>query len=89
MKNQISADLKVVIDKYVNGTYSESDFHSSLNSLIGMITESGLIDLREFLESQEGELERIDFLVDAANQRQEYERIIKNIQSFTGNWNCF
>jgi len=50
-----------------------------------MITESGLIDLREFLESQEGELERIDFLVDAANQRQEYERIIKNIQSFTGN----
>lgn len=79
--NEDSFDrLNRAIDKYEQGSYDESDFHLTLDSIGRSITESHLYDLRVFLENMEADLERIDFTVNDAEKRNEYLKIIKQIK---------
>ena len=74
--------IKSIVKKYLNGRYSEDDFHAELNSLIPSITESELLDIREFLETIEGELEMIDFLSEQKNRPKDYRFVVEKIEIF-------
>jgi len=82
MKEEIKQKLNITIDKYLKGSYSEKDFHENLSSLSLGITELELLNLREFLEVIEGQLERIDFLVDEKEKPKKYRQVIVELKLF-------
>jgi hypothetical protein len=81
MSTDLFERLSNAIDKYELGSYDEQDFHSTLESIIQSISESHLNDLGTFLRNMEAELERTDFMVNEADRRDEYLKIIKQIKA--------
>jgi len=76
-------NLRVAISKYENNGMSEHEFHSTITSIIPMITENTLHEVRSFLISIEGELELIDFTVSQKDRRGKYLRVIEQIKEYT------
>ena len=75
-----SIKLKNIIDKYKVNLYNEIEFQDALSSIISMITEYEYSEFRDYLQSLEGELERINYLVDKENRKDKYLEIIARIE---------
>jgi len=56
-------NIRLAIRKYEDSESSEHEFHSIVESIIPLITESALHEVRSFLTSIEGELELIILLL--------------------------
>ena len=80
MSTDLLNRLEKAITRYERKEYSEHDFHTTLESIIQTITESDLADFRDFLFGQEANLERIDFLINDENKREEYLKVIEQIK---------
>lgn len=83
---QILARIKAAIVKYRENQYTEEDFQSTLNSVIDFITEDDLFALRNFLMKSDSDLECINFMVNKKNQRDEYLKVLNNIEVYIANF---
>jgi hypothetical protein len=72
MNSNILNKLYYLIEKFDNKSYGTNEFHSSIDSLINLITEAHHHELRERLLKFESELEYIDFMVDETRKRESY-----------------
>ncbi|MFN8306161.1 MAG: hypothetical protein U0T79_09410 [Ferruginibacter sp.] len=70
--------LKSAIVNYKSRQYSESEFHSAIESAMRLITEIHLQDIREAMEAIEAKLEQIDFT--SNTKRQDYLDQIPKIE---------
>ena len=75
-----SEKLKEVIKKYETNQYNEFEFQESLNSIVALITEYEYFELRRFLHDAAEELERINYLVEERFAREEYLKVINQIE---------
>ncbi|HNV82587.1 MAG: hypothetical protein WBI34_10265 [Tenuifilaceae bacterium] len=80
-----SEKLKDIINKYKGNLYNEMEFQDALNSIIATITEYEHFELRNYLTTSEGELERINYLVEKKHIKDKYLEIINQIEEFTKN----
>jgi hypothetical protein len=84
--NDLQNRLKSAIEKYKNGTYSESDFHMTLSSIENTITEYDFFELKDFLIGIDASLEHINFMVDKVHWKEEYLKIISQIEEFVNKY---
>jgi archaellum component FlaF (FlaF/FlaG flagellin family) len=70
--NTIIKRLTLAIQKYKECIYNEKDFHLAIESVLSTSNESQFIELHEFLNDVEVELEKIDFLVNDELKRESY-----------------
>jgi hypothetical protein len=82
MTADLLSRLNEAIEKYEHLIYTEENFHSILESLIPIITESHLNNLRLFLSEMEVNLELIDFMVSQSDRRYEYIKVINQIRNY-------
>lgn len=75
-----SEKLKDIINKYKGNLYNEMEFQDALNSIIATITEYEHFELRNYLTTSEGELERINYLVEKKHIKDKYLEIINQIE---------
>lgn len=71
-----------IINKYKGNLYNEMEFQNALSSIITIITEYENSELRSYLTASEGELERINYLVEKIHIRHKYLEIINQIEEF-------
>lgn len=77
-----SSKLTEISNKYKKSIYNEIEFQDALNSIIVSITEYEYSELRAYLTTLEGELERINFLVERKFLKEKYLEIINKIEDF-------
>ena len=75
-------NIRLAIQKFEDSELSEHEFHSIVESIIPMITEDALHEVRSFLTSIEGELELIDFTINQEDRREEYLKVIQQIKEY-------
>jgi signal transduction histidine kinase len=75
-------NIRLAIQKYEKNELSEQEFHSIIESIIPMITEDALHEVRSFLTSIEGELELIDFTINQEDRSEEYLNVIQRIKEY-------
>lgn len=78
-----SEKLQDIISKYKGNLYSEMEFQDALSSIIATITEYEHSELRNYLISSEGELERINYLIEKKHIKDMYLEIISQIEEYT------
>ena len=77
-----SEKIKKTIEKYKTNQYNEVEFQESLNSIVSLMTEYEYFEFRFFLHNVTEEMERINFLVDEEFIREEYLKLINQIERF-------
>ncbi|MFA7302101.1 MAG: hypothetical protein WC069_07355 [Candidatus Shapirobacteria bacterium] len=70
--------LQKAITNFKCKEYDESQFHSTFETVIGMITESHNYEIRRMFESIESSLEISDFM--SNNKREDYLVAIESIE---------
>ena len=70
--------LQKAITNFKCKEYDESQFHSTFETIIGMITESHNYEIRRMFESIESSLEIFDFM--SNNKREDYLVAIESIE---------
>ena len=81
-KMNYSEKLKDIINKYKGNLYNEMEFQDALSSIIATITEYEYSELRNYLTASEGELERINYLVEKKHIKDKYLEIINQMEEF-------
>jgi hypothetical protein len=78
MNNSAFKILTETLIKFRNQEYNKAEFHSALESVISLITESDLFEIRRTLESIEADLERADYFSNTADQ--DYSNAVERIE---------
>ncbi|MDP3463280.1 MAG: hypothetical protein Q8S18_10855 [Bacteroidales bacterium] len=77
-----SVKIQEIIGKYRKDLYSEMEFQDALSSIIVTVTESEFSELRNYLIASEGELERINYLIEKKYIKENYLEIISQIEEY-------
>jgi hypothetical protein len=80
--NDLSKELIFAVDKYKDGSYSEKEFHATVESLMNTSNDSQYADFHTFLVNIEANLEEIDFLINKELWKEKYLMEIEKIESF-------